>query len=387
MRLSAQSVFTGLWRRPDFLKLWGGRTVSTLGSQIMQVALPLAAVLVLHASPFQMGVLRAVAAMPDFLFGFPAGAWVDRVRRRPLMIGTDLCQAVVVGSVPVAALLGLLHLEQLYVVAFLSGALTLVFDIASQSYVPTLLSSEDLVEGNSKLAASNSLSSLLGPAVGGSLVQLVTAPITITLNSISFLFSALMLATIGGTEPAARTAGTGSGFAAFWRSIGQGLRFMVENRVLLALSAAAGLFNLFDGMIFAVYILYASRELAIPPALLGVIIAAGGVGGLLGAFVAGWVSRRLTAGRALLAALVVATVGEALIAFASGPLGLTASLLLAAEVLVGPASTTSPSGSSSPRSSSRGGCTPRTGRSSPASSRWERWSAASSGSCWACGRR
>ena len=146
---------------------------------------------------------------------------------------------------------------------------------------------------------------------------------------------ALMLATIGGTEPAARTAGTGSGFAAFWRSIGQGLRFMVENRVLLALSAAAGLFNLFDGMIFAVYILYASRELAIPPALLGVIIAAGGVGGLLGAFVAGWVSRRLTAGRALLAALVVATVGEALIAFASGPLGLTASLLLAAEVLVG----------------------------------------------------
>lgn len=335
MRLSAQSVFTGLWRRPDFLKLWSGRTVSTLGSQIMQVALPLAAVLVLHASPFQMGVLRAVAAVPDFLFGFPAGAWVDRVRRRPLMIGTDLCQAVVVGSVPVAALLGLLHLEQLYVVAFLSGALTLVFDIASQSYVPTLLGSEDLVEGNSKLAASNSLSSLLGPAVGGSLVQLVTAPITITLNSISFLFSALMLATIGGTEPAARTAGTGSGFAAFWQSIGQGLRFMVENRVLLALSAAAGLFNLFDGMIFAVYILYASRELAIPPALLGVIIAAGGVGGLLGAFVAGWVSRRLTAGRALLAALVVATVGEALIAFASGPLGLTASLLLAAEVLVG----------------------------------------------------
>jgi len=328
-------MFTGLWRRPDFLRLWGGRTVSNLGTQIMQVALPLAAVLVLHATPFQMGVLRAVAAVPDFLFGFAAGAWVDRVRRRPLMIGTDLCQAVVVGSIPVAALAGVLHLEQLYVVAFVSGGLALVFDIASQSYVPALLGPEDLVDGNSKLAASGSLSGLLGPAVGGSLVQLLTAPITISLNAVSFLFSAVTLATIRAPEPAATASGARAGLGSFWRSIGEGLRFMLDNRILLVLSAAAGLFNLFDGMIFAVYILYANQQLAIPPAVLGVIIAAGGIGGLLGAFVAGLVARRLSAGRAMLAALVVATAGEALIAFASGPVAVTASLLLSAEILVG----------------------------------------------------
>lgn len=173
--MSMRSVFTGLWRRPDFLKLWSGRTVSTLGSQIMQVALPLTAVLVLNATPFQMGLLRAVTTLPDFLFGFPAGAWIDRVRRRPVMIGTDLCRAVVVGSIPVAALLGALRLEQLFIVAFLGGALTLVFDVASQSYIPALVGSEDLVEANSKLSASNSLSGLVGPAVGGGLVQLLTA--------------------------------------------------------------------------------------------------------------------------------------------------------------------------------------------------------------------
>jgi hypothetical protein len=161
---------TGLWRDPAFLKLWGARTVSNLGTKVMQVALPLTGVLVLQATPFQMGVLRAVAATPDFAFGFVAGAWVDRVRRRPLLIGTDLCQAVVVGSVPIAALLGVLHLNQLYVVAFVSGALALVFDVASQAYVPTLMAQDDLVEGNSKLAVSSSLSSLLGPALGGTLV-------------------------------------------------------------------------------------------------------------------------------------------------------------------------------------------------------------------------
>jgi MFS family permease len=325
--------FTGLWRNPDFLKLWSGRTVSNLGTQVMQMALPLAAVLVLGATPLQMGVLRAVAATPDFLFGFVAGAWVDRGRRRPLMIGTDVCQAIVVGSIPVAALLGALHLPQLYVVAFMGGALALVFDVSSQSYIPALLGSEDLVEGNSKLAASSSLSSLLGPALGGSLVQLLTAPVAITLNSLSFLVSAVSVLTIGAPEPPPAST-TRPGFMAFWRSIGQGLRFMLENRVLLALAVAAGLFNLFDGVIFAVYILYATRQLGIPPVLLGVIIAAGGVGGLLGAVAAGSVSRRMTAGGALLGALLIATAGEALIALASGPVAFAAGVLLTAEILV-----------------------------------------------------
>src|SRR5262245_13881664 len=186
---------TGLLRDSAFLKLWSARTVSNLGTQVMQVALPLTGVLVLQATPFQMGVLRALAATPDFALGFVAGAWVDRVRRRPLLITTDLCQALVVGSIPIAALLGVLHLEQLYVVAIVSGGLALVFDVASQAYVPTLIARDDLVEGNSKLAASSSLSTLLGPALGGGLVQVLSAPLAVTLNSLSFLVSALALST------------------------------------------------------------------------------------------------------------------------------------------------------------------------------------------------
>lgn len=324
-----------LRRDSAFLKLWSARTVSGLGTQVMQVALPLTGVLVLRATPFQMGALRAIAATPDFVLGFVAGAWVDRVRRRPLLIGTDLCQALVVGSIPIAAVLGVLQLEQLYVVAFLSGALALVFDVASQAYVPALLAPDDLGDGNSKLAASSSLSSLLGPALGGSLVQILSGPLAITVNSASFLLSALALGTIGAPEPTNGSADARPGTLALWRSVGQGLRFMLDNRVLVALAGSAGLFNLFDGIIFAVYILYATRELAIPPALLGVIIAAGGAGSLGGALLARRLAQALTPGRVLFGALVVATVGELLIALASGPVGFAASLLLVAEVLVG----------------------------------------------------
>jgi len=326
---------TGLWRNPGFLTLWGGRTVSTLGSQVTQVALPLTAVLVLQATPLQMGVLRAVAATPDVALGFVAGAWVDRVRRRPLLVGTELCQALVVGSVPIAALLGALHLQQLYVVAPVSAALALTFDVAAQAYVPALVGDDDLAEGNSRLAISGSLSRLIGPALGGGLVQLLTAPLAIAADSLSFLLSAVALGSIRAEEPAAESPSARPGALELWTSVARGLRFVVENRTVLALAGSAGLFNLFDGVVFAVYILFATRQLAIPPAVLGTIIAAGGAGGLLGAVAAGRAARHLGTGRALLGAMLVATAGELLIAFAGGPVGLAAALLLVAEVLVG----------------------------------------------------
>lgn len=325
----------GLWRNTGFVALWGGRTVSTLGSQVTQIALPLTAVLVLAATPLQMGILRAVAATPDFALGFVAGAWVDRVRRRRLLIGTDLCQAVVVGSVPVAALLGVLGLPQLYVVAFLAGALALTFDVAAQAYLPTLVGRDDIAEGNGRLAVGSSLGSLLGPTLGGSLVQLLTAPIAIAVDSVSFVLSALALTCIRRPEPAPEPRAGGSTLRDLRASIGAGLRFMLDHRVLLALAGSAGLFNLFDGVVFAVYILYATRVLLVPPALLGVVIAAGGAGGLVGALLSGRLAGWLNPGRAAWAALLVAAAGELLIAFAAGPVAVAAGLLLVAELLVG----------------------------------------------------
>lgn len=323
---------SGLWRNPRFLSLWAGRAVSDLGSQVMQIALPLTGVLVLHATPFQMGLMRAVGSAPDFLLGFVAGAWVDRSRRRPLLIAMDVSQAIVVGSVPAAALLGVLRLEQLYVVAFVSAALALVFDVAAQSHVPALVGENDLIDANSKLGITSSLSGLVGPTLGGALVQVLTAPLAISLNGVSFLLSAVAMT---GASASTRPAGDPFRLSSLGQSIGDGLRFIAGNRLLLALAVSAGLFNFFDGIIFAVYVLYATRSLAIPPAVLGAIVAAGGAGGLLGAVLAGRLARRQGPGPALLAALLVATAGELFIAFAAGPVLVAAGVLLVAEVLVG----------------------------------------------------
>jgi MFS family permease len=251
------------------------------------------------------------------------------------MIGADVAQVVVLGSVPAAAAFGMLRLEQLYAVAFMSALLALVFDVASQSYLPTLVSEDQVVEANSKLAATASAGSLLGPTLGGALVQLLTAPIAIAVDAASFAVSAVSAIAISAREPA-RVAGPGDrGLGSFLASVVEGVRLIAGSPLLRALSGSAGLFNLFDGVIFAVYVLYATRQLAIPPAVLGAIFAASGAGGLIGALLAGRVARRLGLGRALLAALLVATAGELLIALAAGPVPVAAALLLAAELIVG----------------------------------------------------
>src|SRR6266480_134489 len=192
---------TGLWKNSDFVKLWLGQTVSHFGSGITGIALPLTAVLVLAATPAQMGILGALDGVSVLVIGLQAGVWVDRVRRRPLLIATDLGRAFILSTIPLAALLGVLRIWQLYIVAVLAGMLTVIFTVASSAYLPSLIPQESLVEGNSKLAMSDALAEIGGPAVAGPLVQLLSAPFAIVFDALSFLFSACCLGLIHTPEP------------------------------------------------------------------------------------------------------------------------------------------------------------------------------------------
>src|SRR5437773_11741169 len=191
----------GLWSNADFVKRWLGQTVSNFGSGITGIALPLTAVLVLAATPTQMGILGALDGVAVLVIGLLAGVWVDRVRRRPLLIAADLGRAFILSTIPLAALLGVLGIGQLYVVAALAGMLTVIFTVSSSAYLPSLIPQESLVEGNSKLGMSDALAEIGGPAVAGPLVQLLSAPFAIAFDSLSFLFSACCLGLIHKPEP------------------------------------------------------------------------------------------------------------------------------------------------------------------------------------------
>src|SRR5205823_8179046 len=190
-----------LWRHPDFLKLWTADTVSQVGTQVTFLALPFTAVAVLKANAFQVGLLSAVEFLPFILIGLPAGVWVDRLRRRPILIAGDLGRAVILGFVPLAYGLHVLKMWQLYPVAFLTGICTVFFDVAYQSYLPSLVRRDQIVEGNAKLETSRAGAQLAGPAVAGGLIQLGTAPVAILADAISYLWSASWVFLIRRPEP------------------------------------------------------------------------------------------------------------------------------------------------------------------------------------------
>ncbi len=273
----------GLWQHPDFLKFWAGQTVSLFGSAFTTLALPLTAVLVLGATPWEMGLLAAVGGAPWFLFGPFAGVWVDRVRRRPLLIGTDLARALLLGSIPLAAALGLLRLGQLYLVAFPIGVASVLFEIAQQSYFPTLVTRERLVEGNSKLSASLTVANVAAPGLAGGIVQLLTAPLAILFDAVSFLISAACLGAIRTAEPAPAVA---TGTANVGAQIREGLRFTRDDPAIRAFTATNVTFFFCNGIVTTVLLLYLARDLGLSATVIGLILAIGSVGGLIGALLA-----------------------------------------------------------------------------------------------------
>lgn len=328
-------LFGGLWRSPDFVRLWAGQTISLFGSHIGGGALRYAAILALGATPMQFALLTAAELVPALLLALPAGVWVDRVRRRPVLIAADVGRALLLLSVPAAFLLGALRIEHLYVVAALSSALTILFDTAYPSFVPSVVRRGELVEANSKLGASDSLAEIAGPPLGGLLVQLVSAPLAVALDALSFLASALALrgvraeetgaASTEGTKGAERhghdspSAATGRPRPGMQRELGEGLAAVRGRPELAALLGVAVTQNLAGGIIGTLYDLYLIRELGLSPALVGLTIGAGGVGALAGAFLAGPAVRRLGLRRTLLATYIVGWGTSFILPLAHGP--------------------------------------------------------------------
>jgi len=292
----------GVLREPAFLYLWTGQALSAAGSAVTTLALPLTAVLQLDATAGQMGLLRAAQTAPFLLFGLFAGVWVDRLRRRPLLIGADLGRMLLLATIPLAAALGLLAIAQLYLVGFLVGVLTLVFTVAYRSFLPTVVGREQLVAANSLLMTSDQVVGVAGPGLAGWLIQLVTAPVAIALDALSFGLSALCLRWTRVPEAAPAP---GAAHGSLWTNIGEGLRFVWSTPLVRAVAVATGVFNLFGGMASAVYVLYVTRELGLSPAELGVVFAVGGGGGVLGALLATRLVGRFGLGPTLIAALAL----------------------------------------------------------------------------------
>lgn len=287
----------GLWRHRDFLLLWGSQSVSQVGTQVSILALPLVAVLTLDASAFEVALLTTLEYLPWLLLALPAGVWVDRLTRRPMLVVTDVGRALALASVPLAHAFGVLTIWQLDVVAFSAGALTVFFDVAYQSYLPSLVSRNQLVDGNAKLAASMSAAQVAGPGLGGGLVAAVTAPYAIFVDAVSFVGSALLLGGIRAREQAPAP----SERVGMRRELMEGLRYLVAHRHWRALAASTGAFNLFGNVWGAIAIVYMVRSLELSPGLIGVIFALGGVGSVAGAALAPSLSRRLGVGPAIVA--------------------------------------------------------------------------------------
>jgi len=325
--------FGGLWRHSEFVKLWAGHTISRFGSEISQLAIPLTAALVLNASPAQMGLLGAFEFAPFLLLSLFAGVWVDRWPRRPILIVADVGRAVLLGSIPVAAIAGVLRIEQLYLVGFLTGVLTVFFDVADQSYLPVLVKREHLVEGNSKLEMSRSVAQITGPGVAGALVQLVTAPIAVAVDAASFVASVIFLLLICTKEPPPAPHAEGPG--SMWGELREGLAVVLGNPLLRSIAGCTGTGNLFANAMFAVYVLYVTRQLEVPPALLGLILAAAGPGALLGALVAGRVAARFGLGTTIIMSSLIGSAANVLVPFAAGPTVVVAGVLMLSQLIGG----------------------------------------------------
>jgi MFS family permease len=320
----------GLWQNKDFVKIWSGQTISNFGSGITSIALPLTAVLVLSATPAQMGILSALESVSVLVFGLLAGVWVDRLRRRPILITADIGRALVLGSIPLAALLGVLHLAQVYIVAALTGILTVFFNVADEAFLPSLLPQDQLVEANSKLGISDSLAEISGPASAGPLVQLFGAPLALFFDALSFLLSALSIGLVRTPEPQPTPPKRRQ---SIWRESSEGLRMIRDNALLRSLAISAMLFNFFGNFIGTLYVLYIVREVHAAPLVIGFFVATGGISALVGAIFAQRVIQRIGPGPAVGAMLTLYGLTGLLLPLAHDPLGVAIALLFTSQLL------------------------------------------------------
>jgi len=307
-----------LIRNRDFQKLWTAQTISVFGSQVSALAIPLTAALILKVDAFPFALLGTIEFLPFILFTLPAGAWVDRLRRRPILISGDLGRALALATIPAAYFIGALTIWQLYIVGFVTGTLTVFFDVANQSYLPSIVERDELVEGNSKLQISQSAAQIAGPGIAGYLVGIVTAPVAILLDSLSFVVSAFFVFLIRRPEPPVvqHLDESGKPKRSIFTEIRQGLSFVLGHRSLRAISAATATSNLFGSISGAIYILYFVKTLGLSPATIGIVFAIGNVGTLTGAVLANRAARWFGLGPTIIASIFIGSFGGLLIAIA-----------------------------------------------------------------------
>jgi len=317
-----------LWRHAGFMRLWAAQTVSSVGARIAREGLALASVLTIDAKPFQLGILAALIMGPSVLVGFFAGGFVDRSRKRAIMIFADLLRAAVLLTVPVAAWFRLLTMEQLYIVGALIGGANILFDISDHAYLPHLIPRDDLMEGNTKLSTTESLAEVGGPALAGILVQALTAPFAIAVNAATYIVSALFLGTITATE---HVPGDPKIRPTLLSDLRQGFSALADVPVLRALLVMSVVSPLFGGVFSALYVIFAIKTLGLSPALMGLTVAVGGIGSLAGTTISRRFAARMGVGRAIALGFLVSAVSAIFVPLASGPLFLKVGSLMLAQ--------------------------------------------------------
>ena len=329
-----------LFRHPSYLKLWSAATVSLFGTQVSQIAIPFIAAVVLKASPGEVGLLTTIEFLPFIFFTLPAGVWVDRFRKQRILVIGDLGRALFLVSIPIAYALNGLTIWQLYVVGFVNGVMTVFFDVADQSFLPTILERDELVAGNSKLQISQSSAQILGQPIGGGLVALLTAPVAVLIDAASYVGSALLIlwirvagrgpattptasptpdAATGTTEDVAAAGPNGGPSiaaeaaaadddAGMRSQIMAGLRYIGHHRFLASIAASTATSNLFTQIAFAIMPVYLYRTLGLSPATVGAIGGIGGAGVLVGALIASRLATTFGVGRVIVGSMFVSGV-------------------------------------------------------------------------------
>ena len=312
-RVESSQTEGSLWKHGDFLKLWTAQTISAVGDQFTGLAIPLIAALVLQATPWQMGLLTAFERAPFLIIGLFAGVWVDRLPRRPILIAGDLGRALVLLSIPVAAIAGALNMVVLYVVGLTVGLLTVFFDVAYQAFLPALVNRGQLVDGNSKLEASRSIANLAGPSIAGVAIQTLSAPVAIVVDAVSFIISGGVINLIQRREPHQDRPERSPMMA----EVREGLSVVLGNRLLRPIAGCTGTWNFFSSALSALFILFVTRDLGLGPLQIGLIFSIGNVSGVVGALSAGWLGVRLGLGRAIVGGAVIGTAAAIPIALAT----------------------------------------------------------------------
>lgn len=328
--------FNGLWKHPDFVRLWAGETISIFGSLIGGLAMKFTALIWLDAGAIDLAILTACEIVPAFAVGIFAGVWADRLARRPLMIAADILRALALGSVPLAAVFDVLTLSQLAAVLLATSTLNVIFNVAYEAYLPTLVERDDLVEGNAKLAASASVAEAGSFGISGWLVQLLSGPGAVLVDAVSFLFSAFFLARIRRPEPPPAPLHERDHVLGEAR---EGMRYVLRQPILRTFAAVSALAYLSHGLIGVAFLLYLHEEVGFSPGVLGLIFGVGGITSLGGAWLAGRPEIFGPLGRSLVAATFLRAIGSLFMPLAGSVSPGGVALLVGNQLVTDPAST------------------------------------------------